>query len=237
MRLPRDFRPEQLYAITQRGNQSQWVYRDAEDFKQALTYMRKYTKLHGVRIHGWCLLHNHGHWIFEASTPDSISNVMRDMQSRYSHYLNVKYRDTPWVMIAPLFGVKDIDHFAPYLRMGPVNWTPRFDARFLDAKGFREFLRYLETNPIRAGLAQQGRPWRWSSANAHGLGHDPDDLLTFELWRHIFGNPDTIIGDWLTYLNGPLDEVRSNAARTSRHSGSRVNRPTGWASSPSPPAD
>ena len=38
---------------------------------------------------------------------------MRDMQSRYSHYLNVKYRETPWVMIAPLFGVKDIDHFAP----------------------------------------------------------------------------------------------------------------------------
>ena len=37
-------------------------------------------------------------------------------------------------MIAPLFGVKDINHFAPYLRMGPVNWTPRFDARFLDAK-------------------------------------------------------------------------------------------------------
>ena len=93
-----------------------------EDFEQALTYVRKYTTLHGVKIHGWCLLHNYGHWIFEASTSDSISNVIRDMQSRYSHYLNVKYRETPWVMIAPLFGVKDIDHFAPYLRMGPVNW-------------------------------------------------------------------------------------------------------------------
>ena len=101
----------------------------------------------------------------------------------------------------------------------------------------REFLRYLETNPIRAGLAQQGRPWAWSSANAHGLGHDPDGLLTFDLWRHIFGNSDTIIADWLTYLNGPLDEVRANAARSRLHTGSRVNRPTGWASSPSPPAD
>ena len=106
MRLPRDFRPEQLYAITQRGNQGQWVYRDAEDFEQALIYMRKYTKLHGVRIHGWCLLHNHGHWIFEASTPASISNVMRDMQGRYSHYLNVKYQDTPWVMIGPSLASK-----------------------------------------------------------------------------------------------------------------------------------
>ena len=43
VRLPRDFRPQQLYAITQRGNQGQWVYRDNEDFEQALTYMRKYT--------------------------------------------------------------------------------------------------------------------------------------------------------------------------------------------------
>ena len=121
--------------------------------------------------------------------------------------------------------------------MGPVNWTPRFDARFLDAKGLREFLRYLELNPIRAGLAQEGRPWPWSSARAHSLGHDPDDLLTFDLWRHIFGNPDTILADWLTYVNGPLNEVRANAVRLSLHTGSRVNRPTGWASSPSPPAD
>lgn len=39
--------------------------------------MRKYTTLHGVRIHGFSLMHN---------------------------YLNVKYRDTPWMLIAPLFG-------------------------------------------------------------------------------------------------------------------------------------
>ena len=48
VRLPRDFRPQQLYAVTQRGYQGQWVYRDAEDFEQALIYMRKYTTLHGI---------------------------------------------------------------------------------------------------------------------------------------------------------------------------------------------
>ena len=60
------------------------------------------------------------------------------------------------------------------------------------------------------------RPWPWSSAHAHGLGRDPDDLLTFDLWRHIFGNPDTILADWLTYVNGPLHEVRANAVRLSQ---------------------
>ena len=237
MRKPRDFRPQQLYAITQRGNGGQWIHRDAEDFEQAITYMRKYTTLHQVRIHGWSLMNNHSHWIFEASTEESISNVMRDMQSRYSHYLNVKYRATPWVLIASLFGVKDIDHFAPYLRSGPVNWTPRFDSRFLDAKGFREFLRYLENNPVKAGLVPRGQDWRWSSAKAHCTGVDPDHLLTFDRWQHIFGNPDNIADDWQTYLEGPLDEVRQNAARVrGLHAGSRLNRPMGWISSPSPPA-
>ena len=113
MRPLRDFRPQQLYAITQRGNQGQWVYRDAEDFTKALDLIRKYATLHQVAVHGWCLLHNHGHWIFEASTTDSISNLMRDMQSRYSHYLNVKYKATPWLLIAPIYGCKDIDHFSP----------------------------------------------------------------------------------------------------------------------------
>ena len=54
--------------------------------------------------------------------------------------------------------------------------------------------------------------------------------------RAVSLRPDTIIADWLTYLNGPLNGVRANAARSRRHSGSRVNRPTGWASSPGPPA-
>ncbi|MBY0507021.1 MAG: transposase, partial [Bryobacteraceae bacterium] len=89
MRKPRDFRPEQLYAITQRGNGGQWIHLDDEDFTQAIAFMRKYAALHEVHIHGWCLMHNHGHWIFEAAKPKSISNLMRDMQSRYSHYLNV----------------------------------------------------------------------------------------------------------------------------------------------------
>ena len=49
----------------------------------------------------------------------------------------------------------------------------------------------------------RGQDWPCSSANAHSLGHDADHLLTFDLWRHIFGNPDTIIDDWLPYIMKP----------------------------------
>ncbi len=215
MRNPRDYRPQQLYAVTQRGNGGQWVYRDPEDFEFCLSLMRRYAEMHNVAIHGYCLLHNHAHWIFEASTDTSISNLMRDMQGRYSRYLNRKYKTTP------------------YLRMGPTNWTPRYDARFLDAKGFKEFLRYLESNPVEAGLAQRAADWPWSSARAHCSGVDADDLLCFDQWQHLFGKPENIARDWLIYLEGPREAVRQNAARLrSLHTGSRHNRPVHWVADP-----
>ena len=156
MRPDRDFRPLQLYAVTQRGNQGQWVYRDDEDFQRAFDLMLKFTRRYDVRVHGYCFMHNHGHWIFEASTEDSISNVMRDMQGGYSRYLNRKYKKTPWLLIAPLRSRRRRRNYSPYRKAGPVNWSPRFDAEFLDGAGFKAFLRYRGTQSgtgadVRAG--------------------------------------------------------------------------------------
>ena len=227
MRLLRDFRPGQLYGVTQRGNNGQWVYRDAEDFCKALDLMRLYAGRHEVRVHGWCLLHNHGHWVFEASTEDSISNLMRDMQGCYSRYLNKRYRDGPDLLLAPLEqGSRKQGDFTRFLRAGPVNWSPRFDAQHLDAKGFKEFLRYAENNPVRAGLKRRAVDWEWSSARAHCAGSDAAGLLCLELWQHGFGNPATAAGEWQVYLEGPVDEAVENAAR-GRRLGPH-NRPTGW---------
>ncbi len=59
MRALRDFRPGQIYGVTQRGNRGQWVYADAEHFTEALRLMGKYARRYEVRIHGWALMHNH----------------------------------------------------------------------------------------------------------------------------------------------------------------------------------
>ena len=48
MRPIRDFRPQQLYGVTQRGNQGQWVYRDDQDFRKALDLMKRYAARYGV---------------------------------------------------------------------------------------------------------------------------------------------------------------------------------------------
>jgi hypothetical protein len=94
---------------------------DEEDFRQAVALMARYSKMHDVRVHGWCLMHNHGHWILEASTEESISNLMRDMQGRYSFYLNRKYRLAPWLLLGPLEGGVERRAYSDYRRAGPVN--------------------------------------------------------------------------------------------------------------------
>ena len=242
MRPKRDFRPRGLYGITQRGNQGQWVYRDDEDFERALEYMRKYSEMHAVVVHGYVLMHNHGHWLFEASTAESISNLMRDMQSRFSRYLNRKYERMPWVLVGPLAGLtwEDLAAFSPYRRTGPVNWTPRFHSSDeLDEIGFKQFLEYLENNPVRAYLAPHAMEWTWSSAPVHcGIEVAADSLVCTERWREIFGRPAAIVEEWREYLASEILAERRNAALLRRYArglrrgrfgtGSGWNRPVGW---------
>jgi REP element-mobilizing transposase RayT len=101
--------------------------------------MRVCAERYAVKVHGWCLLHHHGHWVFEASNEESISNLMRDMQSQFSRYLNTKYKRRPWLLLAPLRGRKGRSSYSPYRRAGHVNWTPRFDAEELVRLDFRRF--------------------------------------------------------------------------------------------------
>ena len=54
---------------------------------------------------------------------------------------------------------------------------------------------------------------RWSSARAHCAGKDAGGVLCWDMWRHLFGDP--AVAAWMTFLEGPEEEVRRNAGRRS----------------------
>jgi len=118
MRDLRDFVPGQIYGVTQSGNNGQWVFKDEEDFLKALSLIDRYSEIHAVKVQGYSLMNNHGHWMFEASTEESIS-------------------DAPELLVGPLDLPAAI--LSRYFRAGPVNWTPRSGlwALHLDERGFR----------------------------------------------------------------------------------------------------
>ncbi len=141
----------------------------------------------------------------------------------------------PWLLLAPHLrwrrrGRRGGKGFSHLLRAGPVNWSPRFHAVELDAAGYRTFMKYCEMNPVRAKLVKKAERWEWSSAAAHCAGDDMGGLLCLDVWRHVFGRPETIGEDWREYLMGPAASesdvavVRMPVRREGPH-----NRPTGWA--------
>ena len=58
-----------------------------------------------------------------------------------------------------IYGRRNKRMYSLYRRAGPVNWTPRFDAVFLDGAGFKSFLRYVENNPVRAHMTKKATDW------------------------------------------------------------------------------
>jgi putative transposase len=99
-------------------------------------------------------------------------------------------------------------------------WANRFYSTVLDEPDLWAVVRYLERNPVRAGIAMEGDECLWSSARDHALGH-PDSLLSP-------GRPfpgANRAGDWRTSLSCDTDGVAIAAIRRNAATG----RPTGAA--------
>src|SRR5256885_547178 len=62
-------------------------------------------------------------------------------------------------------------------------WQGRFYSCPLDETHLWRALRYVELNPVRAGMVSAAAEWRWSSAAAHCGSGAPEALLEMERWR------------------------------------------------------
>ena len=79
--------------------------------------------------------------------------------------------------------------------------------------------RYVELNPVRAGLAARAEDWPWSSARAHLAGRD-DGLVQVQ---PLLGQVGDQVGDWAAFLDLGLSEAEHAAIRA----GERTGRPLG----------
>jgi len=80
-------------------------------------------------------------------------------------------------------------------------------------------VRYVELNPVRAGLIEAVTAWRWSSAGAHLAGHDDALVRVAPMLERVV--------DWHTYLDAGETEPMLETVR--RHS--RTGRPLGMVTS------
>jgi putative transposase len=118
-----------------------------------LALLDELADLHGCSVHAYVLMTNHVHMLVTPRAEDSVSYLMKNLGQRYVQYVNRKHS-----------------------RSGPL-WDGRFKSCIVDSERYLlTCLRYIELNPVRAGMVRHPREYPWSSylANAEG---QPSDFL------------------------------------------------------------
>ncbi len=153
-RLPRLVVPHQPHHIIQRGNDRQLIFRDTNDYRIFLDWLRAAAKQFKVAIHAYVLMPNHLHLLATPSDQEGLARMMQWVGRFYVPYFNRKYG-----------------------RVGTL-WQGRYKATVIDSE--RYFItcsRYIELNPVRAGLVSSPAEFPWSSYEHH-VGAKPDPLIT-----------------------------------------------------------
>jgi putative transposase len=167
-------RPEVPHHITQRGIRKTSIFREAEDYQQYTDLMVENCHKYGVLVRAHCWMPNHVHLVAIPLHPDSFAKAFRRTNSTYARLFNRKYE------------------LSGYL------WQDRYFSCPLGEEHFWCALRYVERNPVRAGLVSSAEDYEWSSAAFHSFGQ-PNSLMDTK-W-----NPSDIVPDWKNWISNSND--------------------------------
>jgi len=145
-RIARVVAPGYPHHITQRGNRRQRTFFGAADYRAYLALMAEWCASQSVRILAYCLMPNHVHLVAVPHTSDGLARAIGEAHRRYTRRINFR---KAW---------------RGYL------WQGRFGSCVMDREHCLAAARYIERNPVRAGLVKRAWKWPWSSAAAHVAG-------------------------------------------------------------------
>ena len=148
--MPRTARiafPSLVYHIISRGNNREWVFHEAEDFEKYLGICRRYKEKFGFKLYHWVLMSNHIHLVMETTEESSLSKIMQGMNLAYTIWFNRKNG-----------------------KVGHL-WQDRFKSAVVERDSYLlECGRYVERNPLRAGMVKDLKEYLWSSYRVYAYG-------------------------------------------------------------------
>ncbi len=190
-RLARVVVPGLPHHVTQRGNRRQPVFFREEDYQTYLRLLKTQAARWGLDIWAYCLMTNHVHLIVVPSRESSLTRGIAETHRRYTRHINFR------------------EGWRGYL------WQGRFASVPLDESYLLAAMRYVERNPIAAGLVKAPEAYPWSSAKAHVLRQADPVLAPCFLTDQIL--------DWRAFLASadPVDRTSDleHAMRTGRPCG------------------
>ena len=183
--------------VTQRGNGRRVVFDTDSDRFVYRGLLSEFSRKQRLTILGYCLMCNHVHLVVIPETIDSMPVALREIHGHYAAYLNSRQGATGHV------------------------WQGRYYSCPMDEYHLWTALRYVERNPVRAGMVGIAELYPWSSARVHCEEGPSDGIVDVTEWRSRWESEE-----WRRFLGySPSDGPDAALLRRSTHSG----RPLGSA--------
>jgi putative transposase len=163
-RQPRLILPQQPHYVIQRGNDNGSIFRDEDDYRQFLGWLKEAARAYRVAIHAYVLMPNQLHLLATPSDEDGLAAMMQKIGRLYVPWFNNRHGRS-----GTLFG-------------------GRFRTALVDPEQYLlDCVRYIELHPVRSQAASAPLDHPWSSY-AHHAGVKPDSLITEHLKYWGLGN-------------------------------------------------
>jgi putative transposase len=149
--------------VTQRGNGRRPTFLSDSDRMVYMELLQRYRKQFDLHLWAYCLMPNHVHLLAIPGREDSLARALGRTHAEYARYFNARHNS--------------VGHL----------WQARFYSCPLERDQVWKVARYIEVNPVRAGMVEEAQAWRWSSAQAHVGGRDASGLIEMPPWHAEYG--------------------------------------------------
>ena len=178
---------EMCYHVINRGNARQEVFRKNDDYKAFINLFKGACERIAMRVLGHCLMPNHFHLVLWSYSNGDLGKWMQ------------------WLLTA------HVRRYHQHYKTSGHVWQGRFKAFPIERDDhLLTVLRYIERNPLRAGLVEHAEDWPWSSLSRSRLKMDPDWLCPLPVSRP---------PNWISWVNQPQTEAELEQLRRSVNRG------------------
>ncbi len=154
--MPRTARivvPGYPHHVVQRGHNRQVVFAERGDFYHYLDTLKEWKESYGVKVYGYCLMTNHIHLLLEPDSRLGLGGLMKRLAGRQTRHFNRQER-----------------------RRGTL-WEGRYKSSVVDTENYLlTCLKYVELNPVRAGMVEHAADYEWSSYRAHAAAGEEQGI-------------------------------------------------------------
>lgn len=169
--------------VCHRGNNRTHVFADDDDRRMFLTLLQRCSSQQNVAVHGYVLMTTHYHAQVTPYEEHCVPRMMQNLGSQYVRYFNDRHA-----------------------RTGTL-WEGRYQSSLiLDERYWLTCLRYIERNPVAAGMIASPADYEWSSYGANGMGRENPILTPHGLYLRLGDTATVRNAEWAALCGQPPAE-------------------------------